>query len=137
MDDFKDRRLKYIELPKVFQMKASEIDILSKQHLRTCEKLAGQLASRKPKTPDEFEKLEGMKDFVLKSSQLNERTIELIEYLHGVLTEIASDALPLSENAKDYDRLRDQSEAITMITQQRDTLINDLYEFKKAQLRQD
>jgi len=136
MEEFKDRRLKYIESPNVFQARAGEIDILSKQHLRTCAKLASQLAIRKPKTPDEFEKIESMKDFVVKSSQLNERTIELIDYLHGVLTEIAADAVPMSENAKAYDRLNDQSETIRMITQQRDTLINDLYEFKKAQFGQ-
>lgn len=133
MNEFKDRRLKYIELPRIFQAKASEIDITSKQHLRICEKLAKQLASKKPKTAEEFEQVERWKDFVLKSSELNEKTIALIDTIHGMLTEIAEDATPLSENAKDYDRLRDQSETIQMLTNQRDKLINDLYANRKAE----
>lgn len=127
MDEFKDRRLKYVEMPQVFQRKAGEIGITSKQHLRACERLADHLSKQKPKTPQDFERVEWMKDFVVKSSELNERTIDLLDYLRDMLQEVANDALSLAEGAKIRDVVRDQSDAIEMLTATRDRLINELY----------
>lgn len=131
--EWKDRRLKYVELPRTFHARANEIDITSKQHLRHCHKLAQQLAGRKAKTSEEFERIEAFKEFVIKSADLNEKTIELLAYVQSVLQEIADDVQPLCQDSFIHDRLRDQSEALMMAWQQRDTLINVLYAEKQAE----
>jgi gas vesicle protein len=132
-DEWKDRRLKYVELPNQFRHRANDIAIISKQHLRHCQALAKQLAGRKPKTADEFEKVEAMKDFVVKSAELNEKTIELLDYVKSVIQEITNDVTDLSETSLIHDRLKDQSEALQMAWSQRDALINDLYAQKRTE----
>jgi hypothetical protein len=131
-EERKDHRLKYIELPREFMQRANDVDITSKQHLRYCHKLAEQLSRRKAKTPDEFEKLEAMKDFVIKTSELNEKTIELLKYVQSVLQQIADDTEKMAVDAIALDQLRDQSDTIEYLTKQRETLITEIYARKKA-----
>lgn len=135
-EEFKDRKLKYIDLPKQFERKANEIRVTSKQHLRSCEKLADHLAKLKPKNPKEFEQNEWLKDFVIKSADLNEKTIELLEYLKTELQEVAKDASALMDGAKIHDQLRDQSDVILMAWDIRDKAIKDLYEIRKLSFRE-
>lgn len=137
MSEFKDRRLKYVELPGVFRMKSSDINVTSKQHLRACEKLATHLARQKTNNPKEFEQNEWLKDFVLKSADLNEKTIQLLDFMRDMIQEISNDSKELMEDATILDRLRDQEEAIVMAVELRDKAINDLYELRKNQFRQD
>jgi hypothetical protein len=137
MEEFKDRRLKYVELPNVFKQKASEIDITHKQHLRACEKLAAHLAKQKPSNPKEFEQNEWLKDFVIKSADLNEKTIALLDFLRQTIQEISNDSKELMQDGQILDRLRDQSDALTMAWGNRDKAINDLYESRKGQFRKD
>lgn len=134
-DEFKDKRLKYVDAPKIFNQRANDINITAKQHLRACEKLAKHLANKKSKNPKEFEQDEYMKDFVVKSAALNEKTIVLIDYMAEFLTQIAQDATVLIGGAKIMDIVRDQSEAIVLITETRDKLVKDIYEMKKDELR--
>jgi hypothetical protein len=134
-NEAKDRRLKYVELPRIFKQRANEIDITSKQHLRTCEKLASQLSQRKPKTADEFEKVEAMKDFIIRSSELNEKTIDLIKYMQDVITEISEEAGKLASDSLIFDQLNLQSDTIQVLIQQREKLISEVYAGKKADLR--
>lgn len=136
MDEFKDRKLKYVELPSQFERKANDIRVTSKQHLRACEKLADTLAKQKPKNPKEFEQNEWLKDFVIKSADLNEKTIELLEYLKKELQEVANDASALMEGAKLHDQLHDQSEVIQMAWDIRDKAIKDLYDIRKLSFRE-
>lgn len=135
MSEWKDKRLKYVELPNVFFHRANDVDLTSKQHLRYCHKLAQQLAGRKAKNAEEFEKMEAMKHFVLKSAELNEKMIALLDYVKGVLTEIAEDVKPLCQDSMLHDQLRDQSETIVQAWKMRDELINLLYAEKRAEFR--
>lgn len=134
-NEFKDTRLKYVDAPKVFTQKANDISITSKQHLRTCEKLAKYLSNKKSKNPKEFEQDEYLKDFVVKSASLNEKTIVLIEYMAEFLTQIAKDATVLIEGAKIMDIVRDQSEAIVLITETREKLVKEVYKTRKDDIR--
>jgi hypothetical protein len=126
-NEFPDARLKYIEMPNQFQGRANEISLTCKQHLRTCEALAKRLAFEKPKTKQEFEKVEYYKDFVIKSAELNEQVLGLVEYTHSLLSSIAADSV-LLEEAKTKDTLRLQSETIELLYQQNDKLVKDLHE---------
>lgn len=132
MDEAKDKRLKYLELPRVFHDRANMVSLTAKQHLRICQQLAVRLAKEKTKTPAEFERNEYMKDFVIKSAQLNEDTLTLLTYVEGVLNEIAADH-SLSDKAKQLDTLTFQSDTIQILTRQRDDLVKDLYDEKKRQ----
>lgn len=134
-NEFKDRRLKYVDLPKVFHQKANDINITSKQHLRICEKLAGHLSRQKPKTPQEFERVEYLKDFVMKTVAMNESTIGLLDYLKAEIEEISVDAKTLIEGAKMLDVIKDQSEALQAVQELRDKAVISIYELRKDQLR--
>lgn len=134
-NEFKDRRLKYVDAPKVFNQKANDINITAKQHLRACAQLAKHLSNKKSKNPKEFEQDEWMKDFVVKSAALNEKTIAIIDYMAEFLTQIAQDASILIEGSKIMDIVRDQSEAITLISETRGNLVKDVYEMKKDEFR--
>lgn len=133
-EEFKDRRLKYVELPRVFEHAANEIDISAKIQIRTCEALAKQIKNSKPKNATEFEKIESLKNFVIKSSELSEKMIDLLAYLKNVLQEIAEDAKGLAANAREFDRLRDQSETIQMLIQQRETIVKAFYDNRKGNI---
>jgi hypothetical protein len=137
MTEEKDRRLKYVELPGVFQQQASEINITHKQHLRACIKLATHLAKQKPSNPKEFEQNEWLKDFVMKSADLNEKTTNLLDFVRKIVQEISDDSKALIEDAKILDRLNDQESAILTAWANRDKAINDLYELRKGQFRKD
>jgi hypothetical protein len=136
MEEFKDRRLKYANMPRVFSAKASEIDISCKQHLRACAKLASFLAQQKPKSGQDFERNEWLKDFVMKSAQLNEQTIALLAYLKDELQEVSNDAKALIDGAKLLDQVRDQSDTIEMLQRVRDEGVIKTYEQRKNYLRQ-
>jgi hypothetical protein len=127
-DEFKDSRLKYVEMPGHFQGRASDISLTCKQHLRTCEALANRLAQERPSTPKEFEKLEYYKDFVIKTAQLNEQVLGLLDYTHNLLNAIAADTALLVE-AKTKDTLRMQSETIEWLYEQNDALTKELHEY--------
>lgn len=133
--EFKDRRLKYVDLPHVLYQRASQVDILSKQHLRACEKLAEFLSNQKPKTPKAFEQNEWMKDFVLKTANLNSEMIDLLAYVKKEIQEVSEDAKALAEGAKIWDTIRDQQEAIIAIQEVRDSAIKTIYELRKGECR--
>lgn len=135
-DEFKDRRLKYVDLPIAFQHQASDIRITAKQHLRACETLANHLAKKKPSNPKDFEQTEWLKDFVIKTADMNEKIIALLDYMRNTVQEIADDSKELSEDALILDRLRDQSDALGLAWEIRDKAINELYASRKNQLRE-
>jgi hypothetical protein len=130
MDDAIDSRTKYYEMPTQFKGRANDISLTCKQHLRTCEALAKKLAAEKPKTPQEFEKIEYYKNFVIKTSQLNEQVLGLLEYTHGLLSAISVDST-LLEEAKIKDTLRIQSETLGLLYEQNDKLVKELYDIRR------
>lgn len=133
MQEFKDSRLKYYEMPGQFKGRANDISITCKQHLRACEQLAKRLARENPRSSTEFEKLEYYKDFVIKTSQLNEQVLGLLDYTHELLSAIAADSSLLAD-AKEKDTLRLQSETVEVLIQQREKLVKDLYDSRRNTL---
>lgn len=131
MDDGGTRLWKYLELPNAFQLQASQIDIISKQHLRICEKLATHLAKQHPTEPKEFEQIEYMKDFVVKSSDLNEKTIDLLHYVKSTIQEIADDVQSLREGATLTAKAKLQGEKIMQVMKERDELQDELNQLKR------
>lgn len=122
---------KYLELPREFERKAMEIDITSKQHIRIVERLAKHLSKQKPKTAQDFEQVEYLKDFAVKSAQLNEQTVGLLSYLRDRLNELYADYKAYNEGAKLNRIIRDQAERLELITQERDDAQKELNELKR------
>lgn len=133
LNEFPDARLKYMAMPEQFKGRANEISVTCKQHLRTCGALAKRLAAENPKTQAEFEKIEYYKDFVIKTSQLNDQVLGLLDYTSDLLNEIAGDSM-LILDAITKDRLRLQSENIVLLMQRNEQLVNDLHELKRNQV---
>lgn len=125
------RMWKYLELPQVFQMKAGDIDITHKQHLRICERLAKHLAKQRPKDPKDFEQVEYMKDFVMKSVDLSERTLQLLEYVKITVQEICNDATALKDGANLNRIIRDQGEKIREVMKERDEISKKYYDLRR------
>lgn len=134
-NEFKDGRLKYMEMFSAFTTQALEIDVCCKQSQRACEKMAKQLAARHPKTADEFEKVENMKDFVFRTAQANEKTIKLLEFINKFLQAIAEDAKTLMQGAQIQDQLKDQSETIEHLIQTRESFISQIKQQRQNGIR--
>lgn len=122
---------KYLELPQEFQRRAGEIDLTAKQHARVIERLAKHLALQRPKAPEEFERVEYLKDFCIKSAQLNEQTIDLLAYLRDRINEMYADYEAFRDGARLNRVIRDQGERLEMITNERDALQDELNELKR------
>lgn len=133
MQEFPDSRIKYIEMPNQFKGRANDISITCKQHYRTCQQLAQRLAKENPKNQQEFEKIEYYKDFVVKTSQLNDQVLGLLDYIHDLLNEIAADST-LLDDAVMKDTLRLQSETIELLTSKRDNVTYELFESRRNQI---
>jgi hypothetical protein len=129
-----DRRMKYLDISNAFHNQANEVALSCKQSQRTCEKLAKQLASRRAKTSEEFEKIETMKDFVIRTAEMNERVLKLLDYMNGLLLDVADDSKVLIEGAVLRDKLADQSECLEMLMQERDNAVKQVYECRKDQI---
>lgn len=127
---------KYLELPQVFQQRAGEIDVTCKQHLRICERLAGHLAKQKPETPKDFEQVEYLKDFVVKSAELSERTSELIDYIKIKVQEVCNDATALKDGARLNATIKEQGEKIEKLIKERDEFMHKYYGIKKTERRE-
>jgi hypothetical protein len=125
LDSDKDSRLKYVEMGTVFKDRASAVDLNCKLSQKSCERFALYLAKQKPKTPEQFEKVELLKDFVLKTSQANEEMMLLIDYMKGLIEDIATDSKVLIDGAVLRDKLKFQSDTIEILINQRDQVIND------------
>jgi len=134
MDNFTDRRLKYVDITGIFYNKANDVSIACRQSQRQCENMAKQLATRKAKTPEEFERIESLKEFVLKTTSANEKMLSLLDYVTGLLVEISEDSKVLIEGAIIRDRLKDQEDTVIMLTQQRESLITQMYDLRKDQI---
>lgn len=132
MPEPESRIWKYLELPQVFQQKAGEIDITCKQHLRVCERLAGYLAKQKPKTPKEFDQVEYLKDFVMKSAELNEKTIALLDYFKTQIQEICEDAKTLRDADRITYALREQGAKIEGLIKENDELTRKYYGLRRS-----
>ena len=119
----KDKRLKYVEMPRIFHEKASKIDIDCKISMRKCEVLAKHLAKQKPKTAQEFEQKSYIEEFITATATANEDTMKLLRYIHSFLAEVAADATHLIEGAILMDKLKDQSDTILLQIEESKTIM--------------
>lgn len=122
-DNGKDLRLKYVELPAAFRTQANDIDTQAKISQRTCEALAKHLAKSRPKTPEEFERVEFLKDFLLKTGKHNEMVMGFLKYMHGFLSEVLEDAHVLIDGAVLRDKLKDQGDTILLQIEESRTIM--------------
>lgn len=125
------RMWKYLELPQEFQRRAGEIDLTAKQHARIIERLAKHLARQRPKAPEEFERVEYLKEFAVKSAVLNDQVINLLAYLRDRINEMYADYEAFRDGARLSRVIRDQGERLDQITNERDELENELNELKR------
>jgi len=116
----KDSRQKYLDISHAFNCRATEIDLFCKQSQRVCELLANRLASKKPKTPAEFENNEYWKEFILKTSSNNQKTIELLSIMKDFLQDVIDDSSALMEGASIRDVIKFQSDTIEVMIAERD-----------------
>jgi hypothetical protein len=130
----KDSRQKYVDISIAFNNRATELDLFCKQSQRICERVAKRLATERPKTPLEFERQEYLKEFVLKTSQTNERTIELLGYVKGFLEDILEDSKVLIDGAILRDKLKFQSATIEILMNQSDVEMQRIYTEKKNEI---
>lgn len=129
-----DKRLKYLDLNKAFHNQTTDIRLALKQSNRVCEMLANHLAKEKPKTSLEMDRNGHLKDYVIKTSELNDKVLGLIDYIHGLLTNIGEDSKVLIEGAIIRDRLQFQSDSIEQLINSRDNAIKDVYDLRKNQI---
>lgn len=130
-DKYKDRRLTYLEMPNRFRQMANDVNTQTRVSQRVCEALARHLAKQRPKTPEEFERVSYLKEFVQKTAEHNERVINLLKYMHGLLKQVAEDSDILVDGASTIELLRDRSDHIEALMDQT-TLIEQLkYERNK------
>lgn len=130
----KDSRQKYVDILSGFTNRANEVDLFCKQSQRICERLAKHLAKEKPKTPQEFEKVEYLKDFVLKTSKNNEATLELLTHIKTFLQDVLNDYEALSEGAVLRDKLKFQSDTIEIMMQEDTDKARAIYNLKKDEI---
>src|SRR5690606_31759859 len=121
--DGKNKLLKYVEMPRIFNVRSAEIQTTSRQHLRKCEEMAKMLAARKPKNLEDQQRIDKMKDFLIASVDLNENIIKLIDEMYVFLSEVAQDAKELMVGAEDRDRFIDYGETLVKAWEQRDNLV--------------
>lgn len=132
--DQRDKRLKYIDINQVFQNRTNDIRLRCKQSNRACEELAKTLVKAKPKDPESFEKVERLKEYVLKTSGLNDEILGLLDYMTGFLLDLSKDAQILIDGAVLRDKLMMQSDTIEMMTSQREEDLQTIYELRKDQI---
>lgn len=104
---------------------ANDVDTQTKVSQRVCEALAKHLAKQRPKTPEEFERVEYLKEFVLKTGEHNARVMRLLAYTHVLLKQVAEDSKILVEGASTIELLKDQSDHIEALMAQT-TMIEQL-----------
>lgn len=117
-----DKRLKYLDMPREFKARAQDVELSCKMSQRMCEEIAKRLARTKPKTADEFERVEKWKELVMTTSQANEKMMSMLDFTHKFLQEIASDAKELIDGAELRNKLEIQSETIEILMSQTATM---------------
>ena len=131
----KDSRQKYLDISHTFNNRATEIEMFCKQSQRVCELLANRLASKKPKTPAEFENNEYWKEFILKQAQNNQATIELLAYMKGLLIDVLEDSKVLMDGAILRDKLQFQSDTIVLMQRQNENITNETFNNRLNEIR--
>ena len=114
--------LKYLELPTVFRTRANDIDIEAKRLLRTCDAMAKNLARARPKTPEEFERVEYLKKLIVEMAVHSEAVGGILTFLDGFLQDVMLDAKALCDGADLRNKLLDQSDTILILMEETKTI---------------
>lgn len=112
-----DKRMKYLDMPREFKARAQDVELSCKMSQRMCEEIAKRLARTNPKTAEEFERVEKWKELVLTTSQANDKMVEMLEFVHKFLQDVANDAKTLIDGAELRNKLEMQSETIEILMQ--------------------
>lgn len=112
-----DKRMKYLDMPREFKARAQDVELSCKMSQRMCEEIAKRLARTNPKTAEEFERVEKWKELVLTTSQANDKMVEMLEFVHKFLQDVATDAKTLIDGAELRNKLEMQSETIEILMQ--------------------
>ena len=67
-----------------------------------------------------------MKNFISKTAANNEATLQLMNYMHGFLLEVAADCKVMIDGAVVRDRLTMQEETILTMIQHREKYVDDI-----------
>lgn len=130
----KDHRLKYVEISGIFSQKAMELEISARQQMRSCEELAKKIIKIKPKSGEEFERIEAMKDFIIRTSKMNDSTLAMISYVRGLLSEVIVDCEHLINGSKARDSLRDAQIALEAMMETKHNLTKEIYDIRRNQI---
>lgn len=112
-----DKRMKYLDMPREFKARAQDVELSCKMSQRMCEEIAKRLVRTNPKTAEEFERVEKWKELVLTTSQANDKMVEMLEFVHKFLQDVANDAKMLVDGAEMRNKLEMQSETIEILMQ--------------------
>lgn len=129
-----DKRLKYIDINRVFHNRTQQIKLDLKLSNKSCEMLARHVAKMNPKTRTEQEQADKLSEYALTTSKLNDDVLQLLEYIHGLLTDIGQDSEVLIEGAIIRDRLQMQSDNMEVLIDQREKAIKEIYDLRKNQI---
>lgn len=134
MEEQPDKRLKYIDLNRVFHNRTQQIKLDLKMSNKSCEMLARHIAKMHPKTRIEQEQADKLSEYALNTAKLNDDILSLLDYIHGLLTDIGQDSQVLIEGAIIRDRLQMQSDNIEVLIDQREQAIKAVYDLRKNQI---
>lgn len=129
-----DKRLKYIDINRVFHNRTQQIKLDLKLSNKSCEMLARHVVKMNPKTRTEQEQADKLSEYALTTSKLNDDVLQLLEYIHGLLTDIGQDSEVLIGGAIIRDRLQMQSDNMEVLIDQREKAIKEIYDLRKNQI---
>lgn len=133
MEEQPDKKLKYIDINRVFHNRTQQIKLDLKLSNKACEMLAVHVSKRNPKTRIEQEQHDKLTQYALSTSKLNDEVLSLLDYMHGLLTDIGKDSEVLIQGAIIRDRLQMQSDNIEVLIDQREKAIKEVYDLRKNQ----
>lgn len=134
MEEQPDKRLKYIDINRVFHNRTQQIKLDLKLSNKSCEMLARHVAKMNPKTRIEQEQHDKLSEYALSTSKLNDDVLQLLDYIHELLTEIGHDSEVLIQGAIIRDLLQMQSDNIEVLIDQREKAIKEVYDLRKNQI---
>lgn len=134
MEQQPDKRLKYIDLNRVFHNRTQQIRLDLKVSNKACEMLAIHVSKMNPKTRIEQEQHDQLTKYALSTSKLNDEVLSLLDYVHGLLTDIGQDSEVLIQGAVIRDRLQMQSDNLEVLIDQREKAIKEVYDLRKNQI---
>src|SRR6185369_16197104 len=80
------------------------------------------LSRARPKTPEEFERVEVLKALIVEMADLSEAMVAFLRYMDGFLQDVMLDAKALCDGADLRNKLLDQSDTILILMEETKTI---------------